>query len=351
MVPRAQGILSAMFGAGAAAGLPLGAWIANSYGWQANYHIALPFIAVLTILIFYTVRESSVTNPNAKLDYVGAVWLGVTMGAIVFGLSEGSTWGWTSSAVLGLTVGGAILLIPLVFYERRVLVPILNLKLLAIRNVMVSNVVGIASGAALFIAFQAVTFQLELPPPAGHNFDILTTGLYLLPLALAILVVAIPVGRLIPKYGVKPFLFIGCVLGGFAFYLMSTASTAILIAGYLALVAGGLGILLVASQNLLVLSVKKREMGLTTSLNTVFRNIGSSLGAPIAGSLMTTFALTYVIGGQTRSLPTATAFHYSYYIAILGFAVSFVVSLFAQEVMGKRANKSVLEQSSDAPSP
>ncbi len=351
MVPRAQGILSAMFGAGAAAGLPLGAWIANSYGWQANYHIALPFIAVLTILIFYTVRESSVTNPNAKLDYVGAVWLGVTMGAIVFGLSEGSTWGWTSSAVLGLTFGGAILLIPLVFYERRVLEPILNLKLLAIRNVMVSNVVGVASGAALFIAFQAVTFQLELPPPAGHNFDILTTGLYLLPLALAILVVAIPVGRLIPKYGVKPFLFIGCVLGGFAFYLMSTASTAILIAGYLALVAGGLGILLVASQNLLVLSVKKREMGLTTSLNTVFRNIGSSLGAPIAGSLMTTFALTYVIGGQTVSLPTATAFHYSYYIAILGFAVSFVVSLFAQEVMGKRANKSVLEQSSDTPSP
>ena len=101
MVPRAQGILSAMFGAGAALGLPIGALIANSYGWQTNYHIALPFIVVLTILIFYTVKESSVTNPNAKLDYVGAVWLGVTMGAIVFGLSEGSTWGWTSLPGVG----------------------------------------------------------------------------------------------------------------------------------------------------------------------------------------------------------------------------------------------------------
>ncbi len=345
MVPRAQGILSAMFGAGAAFGLPLGALIANSYGWQANYHLALPFIVVLTALIFFTVKESSVTNPNAKLDYVGAVWLGVTLGAVVFGLSEGSTWGWTSPSVLGLVFGGSILLIPLVFYERGILEPILNLKLLAVRNVMVSNVIGVASGAALFIAFQAITFKLELPKPAGFGYDILTTGIYLLPLAVAILVVAIPVGRLTPTYGTKPFLYLGCVLGALGFFLISSASSSNLIAVYLVIASAGLGMLLVASQNLLVLSVRRREMGLTTSLNTVFRNIGSSLGAPVAGSLMSTFAITAVIGGQTVSLPTAAAFQYAYYIAVAGFAVTLVVSLFAQEVMGKRANKLVLEQS------
>lgn len=348
-VPRAQGILSAMFGAGAAFGLPIGAWIANSYGWQANYHIALPLIAVLTVLIFFTVKESSVTDPNAKLDYVGAVWLGVALGAIVFGLSEGSTWGWTSSSVLGLIFGGLALLIPLVFYERRVLEPILDLRLLAVRNVMVSNVIGISSGTALFIAFQAITFQLELAPPAGYGFDILTTGLYLLPLAVAILVVAIPVGRLTPRYGAKPFLYLGCLLGAVGFYLISTAATAAEIAGYLVVASAGLGMLLVASQNLLVLSVKRKQMGLTTSLNTVFRNIGSSLGAPIAGSLMSTFVVAYVVGGRTVSLPAATAFHYAYYIAIVGFAASFVISVFAREVMGKRAHVLVIEQTGEAP--
>ena len=349
LVPRAQGILSAMFGAGAAFGLPIGAFIANSYGWQTNYHIALPFIVVLTILIFYTVKESAVTDPNAKLDYVGAVWLGSTMGAVVFGLSEGSTWGWRSLPVLGLIFGGAVLVIPLVFYERRVLEPILNLKLLAIRNVIVSNVVGIASGAALFIAFQAISFQLELAPPSGYGFDILTTGLYLLPLAVAILIVAIPVGRLTPKYGVKPFLYFGCVLGAIGFYLISIATTAGQLAGFLVVASAGLGMLLVATQNLLVLSVRRREMGLATSLNTVFRNIGSSLGAPIAGSLMTTFVVAYVIGGQTISLPSHTAFHYAYYIAVAGFAVSFIVSIFAQEVMGKNPHKLALERSDEPP--
>jgi MFS family permease len=343
MVPRAQGILSAMFGAGAAFGLPLGALVANSYGWQANYHIALPFIVVLTVLIFFAVRESSVTNPNAKLDYVGAVWLGGALGAMVFGLSEGSTWGWTSISVLGLTFGGLVLLLPLVYYERRVLEPILNLKLLAIRNVMVANVVGLTSGAALFLAFQAITFKLELPSPTGFGFSILTTGIYLVPLAVAILVVAIPVGRLTPKYGTKPFLYLGCAVGAVGFYLISTASTATEIAEYLIVASAGLGILLVATQNLLVLSVQRRQMGLATSLNTVFRNIGSSLGAPVAGSLMSTFVVTYVIAGVSYSVPTNTAFVYAYYIAIIGFVVSLVISLFAQEVMGKRANKLITE--------
>ncbi len=345
MVPRAQGILSAMFGAGAAFGLPLGALVANSYGWQANYHIALPFIVVLTVLIYFAVRESSITNPNAKLDYVGSVWLGGALGALVFGLSEGSTWGWTSPSVLGLTFGGLIMLLPLVFYERRILEPILNLKLLAIRNVMVSNVVGLTSGAALFLAFQAITFQLELGPPAGYGFDILKTGIYLVPLALAILVVAIPVGRLTPKYGTKPFLYLGCIVGAIGFLLISTATSANEIAAYLVVASAGLGILLVATQNLLVLSVQRRQMGLATSLNTVFRNIGSSLGAPIAGSLMSTFVISYVIAGQTISVPTATAFHYAYYIAVVGFVISLAVSVFAQEVMGKRANKLVTDQS------
>lgn len=128
------------------------------------------------------------------------------------------------------------------------------------------------------------------------------------------------------------------------FYLISTATTATLIAAYLVIASAGLGMLLVASQNLLVLSVKRREMGLATSLNTVFRNIGSSLGAPVAGSLMSTFVVSLVVGGQTFSVPTDTAFRYSYYIAIVGFAISFVVAALAQEVMGKRANRQAVQE-------
>ncbi|MHB8567685.1 MAG: MFS transporter [Nitrososphaerales archaeon] len=350
-VPKAQGLLSAMFGVGTAVGLPAGAFIANSYGWQANYHIATPFIIVLTILIIIGVRESIYKNPSARLDYVGAILLGAALAAVVFGISEGSSWGWTSLPILGLIIGGLLLFIPLVPYERRKNGAILDFRLLGIRNVVVSNGVGLTFGLAMFLAFQAISYQLELPAPAGHGFDIFTTGLYLLPLAVGLLVVTYPVGVLITKVGAKPFLILGSIVGALGFFMISTATSAAEIAAYLAIGSMGLGILMVSQQNLLVLTVRTHEMGLATSMNTVFRNVGSSLGAPIAGSLIASYTATYLIttpaGKVHQVLPSLIAFQYSYYIAVGAFIVSLVLSLFAQEIMGKRAK--IKDTLSDSP--
>lgn len=337
LVPRAQGLISAMFGAGTAIGLPVGAFVANSYGWQANYHIATPSIVALTVLMIFYVKESAYKNNEAQMDYVGAGLLGVSLGMIVFGLSEGSTWGWTSVPVLGLILGGASLFAPLVPFERRFKSPLLNFRLLKTRNVFISNAVGLVFGMAMFLAFQAISYKLELPPPAGYGFDILTTGFYLLPLAVSLLVVTYPVGILISKVGVKPFLFLGSIVGAAGFFLMSAATSAAQIAGYLVVASVGLGMLMVSTQNLLVLTVETKEMGLATSMNTVFRNIGSSLGAPLAGSLLSTYTVTRLAGSVPVSFPSQAAFQYSFYIAVAGFVFAFIFCLFSQEVLGKKA--------------
>jgi MFS family permease len=346
LVPRAQGLLSAMFGAGAAAGLPLGAFLANSYGWQANYHVALPFIAVLTVLIYFVVKESAFKNPTVKMDYVGAAILGSSLGLLVFGVSQGSVWGWTSTPVLGMIFGGAALLVPLVIYERGVKQPVLDLKMLGIRNVLIANVVGFVFGMAMFIAFQALAYKLELPSPAGYGFTIFTTGLYLLPLAVSMLAVSYPVGILISKYGVKPFMYLGSIIGAVGFFLLSQATSAVELATFLVVASVGLGTLMVATQNVLVLTVRREDMGLATSLNTVFRNAGSSLGAPIAGSLISTYVFELIIGGHPVIvnglpvfLPQNVAFQYSYYFAVAGFLAALVVSFFAREVLGRKVKQ------------
>ncbi|MHB1868058.1 MAG: MFS transporter, partial [Nitrososphaerales archaeon] len=149
LIPRAQGMVSAMFGAGIALGLPVGAFVANAFGWQANYHIATPFIIVLTIIIVYTVKESVYRNPKAKMDYVGAGLLGAALALIVLGLSQGADWGWYSVPVMGMMISGALVFVPLVMYERRRPDPLLNFKQLAVRNVLVSNIIGIVVGIGM----------------------------------------------------------------------------------------------------------------------------------------------------------------------------------------------------------
>ncbi len=329
LIPRAQGLLAGMFGGGIALGLPLGAYIANSYGWQANYHIALPFIVALTILIFFVARESIYKNLKAKLDYIGAIWLGTALSMIVFGVSEGANWGWTSLLVLFLMLGGALLIVPLIFIEKNRAQPILNTKLLSKKNVLIANIIAIMSSISMYLAFIAISYRLETPAPGGFGFDILTTGIYLVPLAIAMLAVGYPIGVLISRYGVKRFLFLGSVVAVAGFFLLASSTQAIQIAEYLTIAAAGLGIMMVSAQNLLVLSVDPHEMGLATSLNSVFRNLGASLGVPIAGSLISTFVV--VISGV--AFPTAAAFEYCYFIAAVGFIAVFFISFLADEVI------------------
>jgi predicted MFS family arabinose efflux permease len=106
-----------------------------------------------------------------------------------------------------------------------------------------------------------------------------------------------------------------------------------------------MAMLMASMQNLLVLSVKPQEMGLQTAMNTVFRNVGSSLGAPIAGSILSTFTFIVTFGGVSTAFPTETAFKYTYYVAAAAFLLAFVAALFAREVMGKRAKAEVIEES------
>jgi MFS family permease len=337
MVPRAQGLISAVQVAGGAFGIVAGAFVTLDFGWQANYHIALPLILVLSVLAYVLVRESPSRKPGVRLDAVGAGWLGASLTGIVLGLSEGATWGWTSLPVLGLVFGGLLALVPLALYERRQAEPVFDLRLLRQRNVLIANLMILFYGISGFLVFQAVTYYMQLPAPSGFGLNTIETGFYLLPLVIVILPVAFAVGVIIPRYGVKPFLLVGAALAMAGFVLLSVSTSPLQIAGALVVYAAGGGCLSVAIQNLLVLSLAKSEMGLGTSLNTAFRYIGQSIGAPISGALLSTFVTAYTIGGRSVLLPSHIAFQYCFYSAVAAFAVVAVVAYFATEVMGPRA--------------
>ncbi|EQD69944.1 transporter, major facilitator family, partial [mine drainage metagenome] len=71
----------------------------------------------------------------------------------------------------------------------------------------------------------------------------------------------------------------------------------------------GIAIMNASVINLLVLTVAPRDMGLATSMNSVFRNVGSSVGAPLSGSLLATFVYAVVPG--IGAIPSTEAFQWS----------------------------------------
>ncbi|MDG6934590.1 MAG: MFS transporter [Nitrososphaerota archaeon] len=340
MIPKAQALIAGMTFAGIGLGLSVGAFVSNYWGWQANYHIATPIIIALTILTFLQVRESPYRNAGAKLDYLGSIFLGSSLAMIVLGLSQGASWGWKSTPIITLLSLGLFLILPLAIVEKKVGQPLLDFHQLRARNVWVSNVLAFNAGAAIVLSFASLVYKLEDVPPSGYGFDIVATGLYVLPFAVVVLAVSYPLGMLNSRFGVKPFLFLGGGIGVIGSVLLTTESSAIQIPEYVSIVALGFVMILVPRQVLLVLSAKPAEMGAITSINQVFFNVGQSIAPAISASILSTYATTVVLGDKVVSLPTAQAFGDVFWVVTVIFTASTLVSFLAKEVMNRRVIKS-----------
>ncbi len=344
-LPKAVGLLSGMSGAGLAVALPLGSLVSNNYGWQGTYHTAVPFVIVLAVLTYVLVKESTYKRPNVKIDYLGATLLGASLAIIILTLAQGPTWGWASENTIFLGVIGVGLLLPLALYERGYLAkggePILDLRLLAMRNVMVTNL-AIFGLLGFTLAEQVFVYKFELPPPVGFGLNIFQTGLSIVPFAVAMFAFAPIAGQFVSKTGVKPLAIAGTVLTVLAFLLVAQATTySELLIGMFA-AGAGISIMTSTVQNLLLLTVDPQDMGLANALAYVFGNLGDSIGAPVAASILSTFTISVLLGrtqtGEAiyQSLPSATAFQYCFYVAAAMFIVIAIAIMFAKEVLGKR---------------
>ncbi len=342
LIPRAQGLVSAAFGIGAAVALPLGAYISQYFGWRTTYHTAIPFVLLVAYLIVTRIRESRYRNPNAKVDLPGAVVLGIGLGLIVYGLTEAPIWGWTSPNTLITFLVALAFIGFFIMIERRRDQPLINLSLLARRNVLIANLAAMVAGFGLFLFEQSLIILLEEPKPVGFNLTIFDTGLYAIPMAVAQLITAPIAGILITRIGARRMLMIGASIS--ALFSLVTAAVAPL--GLWALIASttlamvGVAAMNVSLINILVFSVEPQVMGVSTAMNSVFRNLGGTLGPAVAGSLESTFTSLVLMGilpGNNVPLlvtvPSMFAFQVGAIISALTVVIIGILAYFSVEVI------------------
>jgi len=366
LVPRAQGLLSAMFGIGFVISLPLGSFVSQNYGWRDTYHSAIPFVVLLAILVVLYIRESPYRRPDIKVDYVGAALLGGALAGVVVALSQGQAWGWLSVRTIAFLAAGLFLFVPFALYEgwwkRKSREPIVDGKLLRERNVTVTNAVLTVVGLGMTLALFALIFQFEYPSVSGGynssfpTFDILSAGLYIIPLAVGMIVVATIASFVVSRTGVKPLALAGTGLSAFGFYLVSIAASLTQVLVYEFVVGAGLALLNASVINLLILTVDPKDMGQATAMNNVFRNVGSSVGSPVAGSLLATYVTTFTLGPIHIGVPSHLAFQIAFWIAAVVVLAGGLAVLFGEEVLGshrheKFAHLPILPRRGAAPSP
>ena len=199
---------------------------------------------------------------------------------------------------------------------------------------------------------QALSYRFETPEPYGFGFSILETGISMVAFAAGMIVFSIVTGKLISRTGIKPLAIAGSIVSAIGFFMLSASPGLVMTLADEAIIGSGMAIMNASIINLLVLSVEARDMGLATSMNSTFRYIGSSIGAPIAGTVLSLYTAVDVVHSATGnvifSFPDATAFKYAFMIGAFTFVISAFVVLLSKEVLGRRME--VVKKSTVTPS-
>jgi EmrB/QacA subfamily drug resistance transporter len=316
-VPTGIAMLGAISAIGAGIGLPLGGVLVDGPGYHWIFWTAAIMGVLATFTTHFFVPESPVRTPG-RVDLAGAGILAAALTALLIGISRGAEWGWGSGRTLALIGGGLVLLVVFGLFEMRTAQPLVNMKTFVRRPVLTTNISTLLIGSAMISTFVLVPQLAQLPEGGEVGFGLSATeaGLLLVPGSFLSLLIAPIVGKVGERYGSKPPFFAGALVTAVALAGMTLAhdSVGVLIL-WACLMSAGVGAAFASIPNLVISSVDATETGEATGVNTIMRNIGSAVGAQIAGTMVATHVLA-------SGLPADEGFKLAFLIGAIGAVVA-----------------------------
>jgi EmrB/QacA subfamily drug resistance transporter len=330
------GAVSSVFGVGGGFGLVIAGLIVDNLSWRWLFIVGSAITAIAVVLVRRFVPESPIKTPS-RVDVPGAVLLSLSLISLLVGLSEGGSWGWTSVRVLGLFAAALLFGIVWGVVETRVREPLVDMRMLAHRPVLFTNIGAIISGFAMFGTFVLVPNFVEsghgLPPSTEHliNYGFAASatraGLYMLPASVMLLFSGPLAGRIGSRIGFKWPLATGLLLVAVAAGGMCVLHTRPWHIWLNQAVLGiGFGFAFASMATLIAENVRPEETGVATGVNTVMRSVGGVLGAQAGAALLTTFTIR-----GTHGVPALHGFIVTFALAAGASVVAAVLAFLTPE--------------------
>ena len=188
----------------------VGGWLIGLWTWRVIFLINIPIAIVTLVLARMHMSRQEVEGKRVRVDIPGAALCAAGLGLIVAAFIEQPRFGWSDPLVAGGLAGGATLLAAFVVYEMQAPMPMLPLRLFAMRNFSVTNietfaVYGALSGWGVFTTL----FLLEFA-----HYSPLRAGVATVPVTIVMFVLSPRIGRLSMRYGPHLFMAVGPALAG-----------------------------------------------------------------------------------------------------------------------------------------
>ncbi|MFD3733175.1 MFS transporter [Streptomyces sp. NPDC058632] len=302
----ATAMISASLGVGGALGLPAAALIADNFDWHALFWTSAVLGVVALALVPALVPESKVRT-GGRFDLPGAIGMAAGLMCLLLAISKGADWGWGSGTTLGLFAAAVVILAAWGFFELRVTEPLVDLRVSARPQVLVTNAASVAIGFAMFSMSLVIPQLLQLPERTGYGLgeSLLTAGLVMAPSGLVMMALA-PVSALVSRAkGPKVTLMTGALIvaAGYGLNVVLMAEVWHFVLAS-CVIGAGIGFCYGAMPALIMGAVPASETGSANSLNTLMRSLGTSVASAVAGVVLA--QMTTRLG--TFAVPSESAF-------------------------------------------
>ncbi|WP_242905624.1 MFS transporter [Actinomadura terrae] len=281
---RAIGVFGSVSGLALVLGPIAGGALVDAFGWRSVFWVNVPIVAVAIVGCALFVPESRAARAR-RFDPVGQLLVVLTLGGLVYAIIESRRLGWDSPVILALLAAAVLGVLGILAYEPRRADPLLELRLFR------STPFSLAIVMALFslCAFNGYLFVTTQYLQDVRGMSALATGLCLLPVGVVTMVLSPRTGRIVGTHGPRPPLLVAgtaLALGGAASLWLGPATPVPAVLAVYLLFGVFLATVNAPITNTAVSGMPRSMAGVAASLSSTGRQVGSTLGVAVAGSIV-----------------------------------------------------------------
>jgi len=284
---RAFGTINGMGGIGAATGPLIGGLIATALSWRAAFGFQVLIIVIIVVLSRRDVRDPVPPDPTRPFDLVGAILSAVGLVLVVLGIlaTDDNLW-----LMAGLLLAGALVLAGFFGWvrarERSGREPLLSTALFRNR---VSNL-GLITQNIQWLVLMGISFVVSAFLQVIRGYNAIQTGLILTASTVGLLLTSLAAERLAERYAQRTLILagFGLTIAGIVLFLalVGLSDDVWAFLPGLFLIGLGIGAMLTPSVNVVQSAFPNELQGEISGLSRSVSNLGSSLGAAIAGTIL-----------------------------------------------------------------
>jgi len=292
LVPRKQmgqamGIFGMALLVAPAVGPTLGGWLVEYVDWRWIFTINVPVGVIGVVLGWFFIPAFKHDGHVGKFDFPGAITAAVGFAGLLYVLSKGNDWGWTSEATVLTLVASLGVLLVFVIIELQSPSPLLDLGVFKFKSFTFAVLALIITIIGMFAGLFYIPFFLQ----SIRGLGAMETGLLMLPGALASAVLMPISGRLYDRFGPKVVMIVGLLLMAYMTWQFGTISletsfATIVIWNIFRGIAMGLAMM--PAQTAALADVPPHLIGRASSMISIIRNLASSFGIAMMTVMITT---------------------------------------------------------------